>query len=200
MIEKPIEVAKVLAQIVFPEAVLPLELVNVAGQIANSYADSVLLSKLNKVLKNQDSDFYEWLKLSEKFDKSNKNYKKTVCRLIYTINSINEEELLDVYSNLLRSYKNGVITKQIFFKLTWVLSNVYSEDLYELKNIYKQKDISESQQCITLRNANLLDSKIISGYGTSYTIYNINDLGIDMLRYGIDFNNAEKYKIIKKQK
>ena len=195
MLENALDVAVILAEVALPELALPLNAAAVAVQTYKGYADRVLLSKLYKVLNNQDSDFDEWLKISEKFDKSDKNYKKTVCKLVYTINAINEEELLDVYSNLLRAYKHGMIDKQRFFKLTWALSNIYSEDLFELKNIYKKKDMPETRELVALRNVNLLDSYVRTKYGTSISIYNMNKLGFDMLRCGIDFENADKYTI-----
>lgn len=194
MLENALDIAVILAEVALPEIALPLNAAAVAVQTYKGYADKVLLSKLYKVLNNQDSDFDEWLKLSEKFDKSDKNYKKTVCKLVYTINAINEEELLDIYSNLLRAYKLGLICKQRFFKLTWALSNIYSEDLFELKNIYKEKDMNETRERIALRNVNLLDSYVRTKYGTSISIYNMNELGFDMLRCGIDLENADKYK------
>ena len=194
MLENDLDIAVILAEVALPEIALPLNAAAVAVQTYKGYADKVLLSKLYKVLNNQDSDFDEWLKLSEKFDKSDKNYKKTVCKLVYTINAINEEELLDIYSNLLRAYKLGLICKQRFFKLTWALSNIYSEDLFELKNIYKEKDMNETRERIALRNVNLLDSYVRTKYGTSISIYNMNELGFDMLRCGIDLENADKYK------
>ena len=197
MLENALDVAVILAEVALPEIALPLNAAAVAAQTYKGYADRVLLSKLYKVLNNQDSDFDEWLKLSEKFDKSDKNYKKTVCKLVYTINAINEEELLDIYSNLLRAYKLGLICKQRFFKLTWALSNIYSEDLFELKNIYKEKDMPETRERIALRNVNLIDSCLRTKYVTSISLYNMNELGLDMLRYGIDLENADKYKPFK---
>ena len=199
MLENALDIAVILAEVALPEIALPLNAAAVAVQTYKGYADKVLLSKLYKVLNNQDSDFDEWLKLSEKFDKSDKNYKKTVCKLVYTINAINEEELLDIYSNLLRAYKLGLICKQRFFKLTWALSNIYSEDLFELKNIYKEKDVPETRERISLRNVNLLDSDIATGCGGSSAYYTINSLGIDMLQYGIDLANADKYKPFRKE-
>lgn len=199
MLENALDIAVILAEVALPEIALPLNAAAVAVQTYKGYADKVLLSKLYKVLNNQDSDFDEWLKLSEKFDKSDKNYKKTVCKLVYTINAINEEELLDIYSNLLRAYKLGLICKQRFFKLTWALSNIYSEDLFELKNIYKEKDMPETRERISLRNVNLLDSYFRTKYSTSISIYNMNELGFDMLQYGIDLENADKYKSFRKE-
>ena len=88
--------------------------------------------------------------------------------------------------------------KQRFFKLVWALANIYSEDLFELRNIYKDKDMSETQERISLRNVNLLDSCIRTKYASSVTFYNMNDLGFDMLQYGIDLENADKYKPFRK--
>ena len=90
-----------------------------------------------------------------------------------------------------------MIDKQRFFKLTWALSNIYSEDLFELKNIYKEKDMPETRERIALRNVNLIDSCLRTKYVTSISLYNMNELGLDMLRYGIDLENADKYKPIK---
>ena len=199
MLENALSIASNLADIVMPEISLPIKTLDIAVQIQKGYADRVLISKLYKVLNNQDSDFDEWLKLSEKFDKSDKNYKETVAKLVYTINAINEEELLDIYSNLLRAYKIGLIYKSRFFKLVWALANIYSEDLFELKNIYKEKDMPETQERISLRNVNLLDSCLRTKYVSPVTFYNMNELGFDMLQFGIDLGNADKYKPYRKK-
>lgn len=198
MLDNALSIASNLADIVMSEISLPIKTLDIAVQIHKGYADRVLISKLYKVLNNQDSDFDEWLKLSERFDKSDKNYKETVAKLVYTINAINEEELLDIYSNLLRAYKIGLICKQRFFKLVWALANIYSEDLFELKNIYKEKDMPETQERISLRNVNLLDSCLRTKYVSTVTFYNMNELGFDMLQYGIDLDNADKYKLYRK--
>lgn len=198
MLDNALSIPSNLADIVLPEVSLPIKTVDIAVQLHKGYADRVLISKLYKVLNGQDSDFDEWLKLSEKFDKSDKNYKKTVAKLVYTINAINEEELLDIYSNLLRAYKLDLICKQRFFKLVWALANIYSEDLFELRNIYKEKDMPETQERISLRNVNLLDSCLKTKYVSTVTFYNMNELGFDMLQYGIDLENADKYKPFRK--
>lgn len=63
----------------------------------NSISESILCEKLYYIMANQDANFDEWLKLSEKFEGNNKAYQKMVKQIIYTINAINEAEMLSAY-------------------------------------------------------------------------------------------------------
>ena len=89
-----------------------------------SLSDKLLFDKLYYVLSRQDSDFEEWLKISEKFEADNKDYNKMVQQLIYYINAINEVDLLQAYANLLHAYKCTSIKRikiervPLAFKLT----------------------------------------------------------------------------------
>jgi len=194
MIENSLELATLYMSVALPEAVIATEIISASYKVITSLSDKILLSKLQHVLINQDSDFNEWLKLTEKFDKDNKNYGKTVKKMVFLINSINEEELLDVYSNLMRSYKQELIDKNRFFKLAWGLANIYSQDLFALTDFYAKTDIYETKEGVALKHIGLLDSIIVSKYGKSPAVYNINDLGIDMLRCGLDLENYNEYK------
>lgn len=51
----------------------------------HNLTDKLLFEKLEFVLRNQDSDFAEWLKLSEKFEEDNKAYNKMIRQLVYYI-------------------------------------------------------------------------------------------------------------------
>lgn len=103
-----------------------------------SFYDKVLFEKLAFVLSNQDSDFDDWLKISEKFDEDNKAYSKIVKQLIYYINAMNEADLLFAFSNLLRAYKCGLICKNDFFRMGFCLTKLLAEDAkYLADNIEK---------------------------------------------------------------
>ena len=43
-----------------------------------SFSDQIVFGKLYDIMINQDSDFDDWLKLSEKFDEDSKSYQKMV--------------------------------------------------------------------------------------------------------------------------
>ena len=68
----------------------------------------IVMHKLCRILSKQEPDFFEWLKISENFDKDATNYNTTVRQLILCINAINEEALFDVYANLMRSWQLGL--------------------------------------------------------------------------------------------
>lgn len=183
--------ANFLLSCVYPECLPVVDGISLCKDISNS----LLYHKIAHVLQKQDPDFAEWLKMSEKFDKSNKGYTKTARMLINTINAIHQEEMLDIYSNLLHSYKQGLIEKDRFFKLTLLLPNIYYTDLIELKKIYKKSDLEETSELVALRNVNLVSTKAHNKYGEfNFFVYTINDLGLDMLQFGVDLEHCEEYK------
>lgn len=161
----------------------------------------IVMHKLCRILSKQEPDFFEWLKISENFDKDTTNYNTTVRQLILCINAINEEALFDVYANLLRSWQLGFIDKQKFLRLSWALTNIYSEDLFCLKEIYDKKDIDQCSEMITLNSIGLVETYTPNKYGKiRITTYNITDLGLDMLQYGIDYDNFQLYKHYREEK
>lgn len=103
-------------------------------EAVRSVSDKLLFDKLYYVLSNQDSDFEDWLKLSEKFNEDSESYSKMVQQLIYYINAINEVDMLSAYSNLLRAYKLNLINKNDFFRLSFCLTKLLSEDAKYLSN------------------------------------------------------------------
>ncbi|NBI68110.1 hypothetical protein D1646_15125 [Pseudoflavonifractor sp. 60] len=156
--------------------------------LARSISETLLCQKLYQVLTKQDADFEEWLKFSENFDSDNRNYEKTVRQLIYTIEAINEIDMLDIYANLLRSYKAGSIAKSDFFRLGWVLSNIFSMDLMYLNECKQQINISESPVVKRLEQYGLVrivKSEVLFNTGVK-NIYMLSELGEKMISYGIN--------------
>ena len=161
----------------------------------------IVMHKLCRILSKQEPDFFEWLKISENFDKDATNYNTTIRQLILCINAINEEALFDVYANLMRSWQLGFIDKQKFLRLSWALTNIYSEDLFSLKEIYNKKDIDQCSEMIALHGIGLVGTYTPNKYGKiRITTYNITDLGFDMLQYGIDYENFQMYKHYREEK
>ncbi len=156
---------------------------------------TILMHKLCWILSKQESDFGEWLKISENFDKDATNYNSTVRQLILGINAINEEALFNVYANLMRSWQLGFIDKQKFLRLSWALPNIYSEDLFYLKKIYDKKDNEQCTEIIALQSVGFAESYTHNTYGSIHIPkYNVSENGLDMLQYGIDYDNFSIYK------
>lgn len=160
----------------------------------------IVMHKLCRILSKQEPDFFEWLKISENFDKDATNYNTTVRQLILCINAINEEALFDVYANLMRSWQLGFIDKQKFLRLSWALTNIYSEDLLHLRDIYTEKDLRENKKLVVLRNLGFVNGITKTYPGSCPVEYTINDLGFDMLQYGIGYENFQLYKHYREEK
>ena len=162
-----------------------------------SLSDQIVFGKIYDIMNNQDDDFDEWLKLTEKFDKDSGSYQKMVRQIIYNINAINEVDMLGAYSNLLRAYKNGLICKEDFFRLGFCLTKLLSQDAKFLKdNIIKDR-IEENIYCISLASNNLmynqtrgLDSGSID---EKKEYYCFTDVGKMLDKYALSFGDESKY-------
>lgn len=166
-------------------------------EAGRSLADQLLSEKIVYVLENQDSDFDEWLKMSEKFDENKEDYEKTVRQLIYHINAINEVDILSSYANLLRAYKSGGINKNDFFRLAFCLTKLLSEDArYLAANIHRD-EIEESIFCLSLNSLNLMYNKsrgFRSGVENEQKeIYCFTSMGKMLDKYALNYGNEERY-------
>lgn len=167
-----------------------------ATEFIASVPNIIFVDKLNRILSDGNENFFEWLKIAENYNESNDNYQDAVRQLIYNINAINETELLSVYANLLRAYKVGLLCKDEFFRLGWILSNIFSADLMFLKECYGKNDMQECAEVKRLEQRGLVyisKSRTLVSAGVQ-NLYTITDLGIKMLSCGIDYENYDKYK------
>lgn len=163
-----------------------------------SISDKVLFNKLAFVLSNQDSNFNEWLKISEKFNEDNKAYLKMVKKLIYYINAMNEEELLSAFSNLLRAYKDGLICKNDFFRLGFCLTKLLAEDAKYLVDNIKKEKIEENIYCISLSNIGLMYNKS-RGFSENdddveIEFYCFTQMGKMLDKYALNYKNTDRYQ------
>ena len=162
-----------------------------------SLSDKLLFDKLYYVLSRQDSDFEEWLKISEKFEKDHRDYNKMVQQLIYYINAINEVDLLQAYANLLHAYKCNLICKSDFFRLGFCLTKLLAEDAkYLSENIMRDK-IEENLFCLSLSSNNLMYN-MSRGFATDEEdsekeYYCFTEMGKMLDKYALSFGDDEKY-------
>ena len=162
-----------------------------------SLSDKLLFDKLYYVLSRQDSDFEEWLKISEKFEEDSKDYNKMVRQLIYYINAINEADLLQAYANLLHAYKSGLICKSDFFRLGFCLTKLLSEDAqYLSQNIHRDK-IEENLYCLSLSSNNLMYN-MTRGFSeteedSGKEFYCFTEIGKMLDKYALSFGDEVKY-------
>lgn len=156
-------------------------------------SDSILASKIMRAI-GTDQELLDWLKYSDLFQKSNPQYRETVTQLIYSIEAINEEKSLDVYSNLLHALKLELIDREQFFRLTWCLPQIYSQDLVLLKQLYGRTERLSGHSMQSLYNTGLLDghSKTYMNIGP-VTEVKLSELGLEMLRCGLCLDDYPCY-------
>lgn len=163
-----------------------------------SLSDKILFKKIYNIIKDQDSDFDKWLKISEKFTEDSKSYYKMVRQIIYTINAINEEDMLYAYANLFRAYKNGCICKDDFLRLGFCLTKILSQDAEFLKNNIKKNRIEENIFCLSLSSINLMYNQTRGLDSQSRTeqkeYYCFTKIGEMLDKYALSFGDEKKYK------
>ena len=175
--------------IVFPPASALVDTVD----YVRSFSDRLLFQKLEHVLKNQDSDFDEWLKLSENFEEDSRNYDKMVQQLIYYINAINEIDMLSAYANLLSAYKLGFISKKDFFRMSFCLTKLLSEDAQYLKDNITRETIEENIYCLSLSSNNLMYN-MTRGFEEDKEYYAFTQMGKMIDKYALSFAEEGKYQ------
>lgn len=179
----------------------PIAAIKVTQEFCQNLSNLILIGKIERFLRVQDSDFDEWLKASCDFQSGSEKYANTVKQLLYVINSINEENKLDVYANLMRAYKLNFLSRDNFLRLSNILSTTYYGDILFMKD-RKNWDIIEDvaiDSLLPVEAVNLLNY----GLGQDLSIgrpfvngrrFSITKLGIEMVRCGLDFDNYDSYK------
>lgn len=159
-------------------------------QFPTTVSDAIFEYKLKKLLENQNPDLKEWLKTAWKFECCQEDYATNVRKLIYFLNAMNEDKLIDIYANLLHAYQLKLINGDEFFRLSWILTQVYSDDLFLLKEFKPETKCSENKKLEILEPYGLIDKHYRNGYNSQRTTrYYLTEIGKKMLSCGIDYEN-----------
>ncbi|MCL2837713.1 MAG: hypothetical protein FWE04_01410 [Oscillospiraceae bacterium] len=176
---------------------------NIMRNGAENIANILLIDKINRFLSKQDHDFEEKLKISSKFTKDDRKYKKNVKLIIHNLNSINDDYKIDVYANLTRARLCELLCEDTYLRLTFILSNLHYGDLEYLKeNISRKINVSASSgeeepiEVKSLVSHGLIDciNKHTWGALEGDKTYMKTNLGLEMVRCGIDYENYHNYK------
>lgn len=159
----------------------------------NSVSDVILKSKLEHILTSRP-DIQGWLKCAPLFQKNHPQYQKNVENLIYSIDAIREQESLDIYANLLSAWQQELIDRDMFFRLVWCVSQIYSADLKVLESLYKRKKKLSGVSMQVLYNNGLLAGRsyAFTGAGTSIEVW-LSASGLAMLRCGLKLDNYSDF-------
>lgn len=91
--------------------------------------------KMKRYLYGTFRDFRDQIKLAEKFHDDNPKYQKFVKRQIQLINELDDDEKIDYFAQLTRSFLITGLEESLFFKLTKFLNICTPYELAFLKSI-----------------------------------------------------------------
>lgn len=161
----------------------------------STVSDAIFSEKLQRLMNKQSGDLPGWLKMAWNFEKDKETYASNVRKLIYLLNAMNEDKLIDVYANLLHAYQLDLLSHDDFFRLSWILTQVYYGDLELLIHLYWCKVDKSERRLKALEPYGLLTMKSQFSFNSGAEIqYSVAELGMKMIACGLDFDNYEKYK------
>lgn len=171
------------------DCIPPLSIVVHAMQFPGTVSDAIFVDKLRRLLNKQDRDILNWIKIEWKFESDHKNYSENVKKLIYLLDSMRENQSIDVYANLLHSYQCGLIERDAFFRLSWIVSQIYYDDLLLLRKVNGAFHEWNHSSLSSLQPYGLLETHTERHYnGSALLSYSLTRLGQNLLDFGINFN------------
>ncbi|MDL2259804.1 hypothetical protein LJB99_02865 [Deltaproteobacteria bacterium OttesenSCG-928-K17] len=135
----------------------------------NEIRDHLFKARLKKMIdRTQDLTQEDRNKLEEKF-KNQRERDFTYRQLILVIESINEEEKIDIIINLFRAFIYDKITIFEFRRFLFIVNNTFYHDLLWLKSMKETDEIYQNVEMAGLIPSGLLSpSNIHIGGGLSY--------------------------------
>ena len=192
----------------------PIAVSNILYGKYDIYQNIRFREKILSFFASQESNFEKSINFSANFTKDSLDYKRNVTLLIDTVNSIRDDKIRDIYSNLFRAFCNGLLDENSFFRLTAIIDKLYYEDLLYLKENYKtlrnvNKGIiaenltwGESVPLSNLNSNGLIMTFMLPTVNTTGMIlppkhkYFLTSLGHEIVKYGVDYDNykCDKYQ------
>ena len=159
-------------------------------------SNHLLLKKLQKVFRDQGEDIASRMPLAMKFEPDSDQYHKAITNLLYLIDAINDEDKLDMFANIMRAFLNGMIDRDLFFRLADLLQKMYIGDIREFKMyIQKQKSSNDLTNIYVFQYLNLLVCTNENTYAAleGDKQYEPTQIGIELVRCAVDYAHYNDY-------
>ena len=165
-----------------------------------SVSDLILCEKLQRFfekLNKQDADFAKRVDWARHFSKDSKKYKENSRRLVHVINSMNDDDKIDVFANLTRAFLLNLIDLNMFWRLCSVLQNIYIEDVQDLYKFIRG-DISYRSitniYALQYHYLIVITNEFTHGALGGNLHYAPTKIGLELIRCGYDYDNYPNYK------
>ena len=157
---------------------------NLLWQIPNA----IFWDKMYRFMIGTYSDYECQVKMCEKFQVDNKKAKEFIKKQIQIIEKFDLDCKVIWFSNLTRAFLLEFINEQEYFKLSFALRMISAEDIEYIKSLVDVKDVSENSVLNLFYQHSLVNKHTPNTSGSISSEYNISELGVKFVKYGIDFN------------
>ena len=166
-----------------------------AKEIILSIPNVIFADKMYRFLTKAFSNYEQQVEFAAKFEKDNPNYYDTVKKIVQIIDKIDFDEKVDWFANLTRAVSLECIDVDKYIRLSTAVSMLTVDDLKALKYYYGRNNEIENSTLSNYYSYGLTTKITLTTYGTLTSKHTLSISGIELLKYGVDFENCEKYQI-----
>lgn len=164
-------------------------------EIVLSIPNVIFADKMYRFLTKAFSDYEQQVKFAAKLEKDNANYHDTVKKIVQIIDKIDFDEKVDWIANLTKAVCLECIDVDKYIKLSTAVSMLTVDDLKTLKYYYGRTNEIENPTLSNYYSYGLTTKITPNTCGTLTSEHTLSASGIELLKYGVDFENCEKYQV-----
>lgn len=150
--------------------------------------NAIFWDKMHRFMIGTYSDYECQVKMCEKFQVDNKKAKEFIKKQIQIIEKLDFDCKVIWFSNLTRAFLLEFINEQEYFKLSFALRMISAEDIEYIKSLVDLEDVSENSVLNLFYQHSLVKKHTPTTFKSISSKYNISELGVKFIKYGIDFN------------
>ena len=165
------------------------------GKIVLSVPNIIFADKMYHFLTKAFRNYDDQVKFATRFEKDSRTYKDSVKKIVQIVDKIDFDEKIDWLANLTRAVFLEYIGVEEYLRLSTAISMLTVDDLIALKYYYGRKDEKENSTLSNYYTYRLVTKITPTTYGTLTSKYTLSASGVKLLKYGVDFENCENYKV-----
>ena len=165
-----------------------LETIDDTRKLLWQIPNAIFWDKMYRFMIGAYSDYECQVKMCEKFQVDNKKAKEFIKKQIQIIEKLDLDCKVIWFSNLTRAFLLEFINEQEYFKLSFALRMISAEDIEYIKSLVDVKDVNENSILNLFYQHSLVKKHTPTTFKSISSKYNISELGVKFVKYGIDFN------------
>lgn len=175
------------------EAILiqdPFAGINAAKNLVQSVVaarDAIFWDKCQRYLMGTFHSQEDQERWTSKFDESNQSYKAFVKRTMQVIDQLDDDQKVDYFANLTKSYLYEELDKELYFRLAKFLSMSTSEELLYISQCHEFEKYQKNAMISLLYRNGLFDQDVDD---KSITTYVLSDYAKALKQHSLNYNDS----------